>query len=127
MTLSHRHDKQGGFTLVEVLIALTIIAIALTALLKSTAQTVSSTQRLKEKNISHWVAMQGVSMLQLGLVTTRPNEEMTQVTELLNQKWYWRVKITPTPIKAVDMIVIRVSRNQSGPFTSPLTAFRFAP
>lgn len=127
MIRSERRRTVAGFTLIEVLIALTIIAIALTALLKSTAQTVSSTQRLKEKSISHWVAMQGVSMIQLGLVAVKTNEEMTQVTNMLNQRWYWRVKITTTPIKSVEKITITVSKNQGGPFTSPLIAFRYAP
>jgi len=125
MIIYKRQD--AGFTLIEVLIALTIIAIALTALLKSTAQTVSSTHRLKEKNISHWVAMQGVSMIQLGLIAVKTNEEITQVTNMLNQRWYWRAKVTPTLVKSVETITVRVSRNQSGPFTSPLIAFRYRP
>lgn len=41
--------KTSGFTLIEVLLALTIIAVALTALLKAIAQNVEHTQRIKEK------------------------------------------------------------------------------
>jgi general secretion pathway protein I len=88
----------AGFTLIEVLLALAIIAIALTALLKSTAQNVTNTHRLKEKTISHWVAMQGVSMIQLHLLPVKLNEDITQVTKMLGQRWYWRAKITKTSI-----------------------------
>ncbi|WED44183.1 GspI family T2SS minor pseudopilin variant LspI [Legionella cardiaca] len=117
--------KQCGFTLIEVLIALSVIAIALTALLKATAQNVANTQRLQEKTISHWIAIQGVTMVQLGLLTVTPSKEVTQITNMLGQRWYWRVKINATPIKSVQQITITTSKNQAGPFTNPLIAFRY--
>jgi len=117
-------NNEKGFTLIEVLLALSVIAIALTALIKATAQTVSTTSRIKEKSISHWVAMQGVSTIQLGLLTVPPNQEITQVTRMLGQRWYWRAKLLPTPIKHLQQINITVSKKQSGPFGDLLIAFR---
>jgi general secretion pathway protein I len=116
---------KSGFTLVEVLLALAIIAIALTALLKVTAQNIENTQRIKDKTISHWVAMQGVTMIQLNLVQVNSSQESTQTTTLLNQKWYWRAKISPTALKKIQQITISVSLNSSGPFREELTAFRY--
>ena len=113
-----------GFTLMEVLIALAIVAIALTALLKATAQDISYSERLKEKNISHWVAMQGVRMIQLNLLPVKDNQEITQVTTLLGQRWYWRAKITPTSMPRVKKIQIKLSQKQSGPFQDALLAFK---
>jgi general secretion pathway protein I len=121
------HARQSGFTLIEVLLALAIIAIALTALIKSTAQNVSNTHRIKEKTISHWIAMQGTAMIQLGLLPLKVNQEVTQVTTMFGQHWYWRAKIIKTPLKSVEQITIKVSSNQAGPFTDPLVAFRYAP
>ncbi len=115
----------AGFTLIEVLLALTIIAIAFTALIKATTQMISNTQRIKEKTISHWVAMQGVSMIQLGLLAVNANEEVTKVTKMLGQRWYWRVKITPTAIKSMQQIIVTVSKKQTGPFGDPLVAFKY--
>ncbi|MBA3536958.1 MAG: GspI family T2SS minor pseudopilin variant LspI [Tatlockia sp.] len=120
-------SKKSGFTLIEVLLALAIIAIALTALLKATAQNVSNTQRLKEKSISHWIAMQGVAMVQLNLVQIPDNQEITKVTSMLGQRWYWRASLSTTPIKSMQQITIRVSKNQAGPFADPLIAFRYQP
>jgi general secretion pathway protein I len=119
--------QNGGFTLIEVLLALAIIAIALTALLKATAQNVSNTQRLKEKSISHWIAMQGVAMVQLNLVQIPGNQEITKVTSMLGQRWYWRAKLSATPIKSMQQITISLSKNQAGPFANPLIAFRYQP
>lgn len=121
--LSLLNDK--GFTLIEVLLALAIIAIALTALLKATAQNVANTQRIQEKAISHWVAMQGVSMVQLGLLIPSASQEITKATTMLGQHWFFRVKSSATAIKSVQQITITVSKNQAGPFTNPLIAFRY--
>lgn len=118
---------KSGFTLIEVLLALSIIAIALTALLKATSQNIENTQRVKDKSISHWVAMQAVTMIQLRLVQLNPSQESTQVTALLGEKWYWRAKITPTPIKTIQQLTISLSLNQSGPFREELTAYRYVP
>ncbi len=116
-----------GFTLIEVLLALAVIAIALTALLRATGQNVAHTQRIKEKSISHWVAMQGVAAIQLGLVVVPPNQEITEVTTMLGQRWYWRAKLIQTPIKTAQQINITVSKNPAGPFTDLLIAYRYMP
>lgn len=119
--------KTEGFTLIEVLLAMAVIAIALTALLKATAQNVLTTQRIKDKAISHWIAMQGVAMVQLGLVEVRSNQEVTKITNLLGQRWYWRAKLNATAIKSTEQITITVSKKQAGPFQDPLIAFRYRP
>lgn len=121
------NNRTSGFTLIEVLLALAIIAIALTALLKATAQNIENTHRIKEKTISHWVAMQGVSMIQLNLITVNQSQESTQATTMLDQQWYWRAKISSTPLKKMQKITISVSSKQTGPFREELIAFRYLP
>jgi general secretion pathway protein I len=116
-----------GFTLIEVLIALSIIAIALTALLKSTSQSIEHTERIKDKSISHWVAQQGITAIQLGLIPINLNQEITQVTTMLGQRWYWRAKLTNTKIKTTKKITITVSKNPEGDFTDPLVGARYSP
>lgn len=117
----------SGFTLVEVLLALAIIAIALTALLKAIAQNVENTQRIKEKTISHWVAMQGVAMIELGLLQINQNQETTQDTSMLGEHWFWRAKISSTPQQSIQLITILVSTQKAGPFREELYAFRYVP
>ena len=119
-----KRNSHTGFTLIEVLIALAIIAIALTALFKATAQDIATTQRIKEKSISHWVAMQGVAAIKLGLLPISLNQEVTQVTTMLGQRWYWRANLITTPIKSMQQITITVSPEQNHPFTDPLIAYR---
>lgn len=109
----------------EVLLALVIIAIALTALLKVTGQNIENTTRVKEKTISHWIAMQAVTMIQLNLVQLNQSNDSTQVTTMLNRKWYWRARVSNTALKKTQRLTILVSTKESGPFREELTAFRY--
>lgn len=129
MTLKRAYGKklQPGFTLIEVLLALAIIAIALTALLKALAQNVENTQRIKQKTVSHWVAMQGVAMVQLGLLQINSSQETTQDTTMLGEHWFWRARVSSTPQKSIQLITISVSTEKSGPFREELHAFRYVP
>lgn len=120
-------NNSHGFTLIEVLLALAIISIALTALLKVTSQNVENTKRLKDKAISHWVAMQGVAMVQLDMIELNPSIEATEATTLFNSKCYWRVQTSPTPNKHVQLITIKTSFSDTGPFGETVKAFRYLP
>ena len=125
--LVFRKRSINGFTLIEVLLSLAIIAIAFTALMKASAQNIVGAQQVKNKTISHWVAHQGIQLIQLGLVKATTAEEVTEATTLFNEKWYWRAKIQATPVKSIQKIIVTVSQTQSGPFTNGMVAYRFIP
>lgn len=78
----------AGFTLIEVMVALTIIAISLGALLSTSgAQAVSATY-LKQKTLAHWVAMN--ELTQLRILKSLPDVgEKKGSTEMANHEWYW--------------------------------------
>ncbi len=111
----------------EVLIALAVVAIALSALIKATAQSVTHTDHIKHQLIGHWVAMQGVASVQLNLLPVHLNQTITEATTLLGEKWYWRATVTNTSIDSVQQIRIVRSQTQAGPFLNPLIAYRVAP
>src|SRR3990167_3785623 len=108
--------KNIGFTLFEVLVALMIIAISFTAILKASSQNIAQRIRVQDKIISQWVATQGIKLVQLGLVKASRQFSTTKVTTIFNQRWYWRVQYNPSPIPMVRQITLIISHNQDGPF-----------
>lgn len=116
-------NKFNGFTLIEVLIALSILAIALTALLKSSAENISHTNRIKEKTIKHWVAMQAINQIQMQHMSLRVGLPTTSSYKAFGKTWYFQAKLIPTQIKKVQKIIITVSNQQHAPYTDPLVAF----
>ena len=119
-------EPPQGFSLLEVLLALAIIAIAFTALLKASAQSLSNTARLKDTTLRHWVGLQAVASAQLGILPIHIDGQETAHTTLLNTHWYWRVKLSKTPIHDMEQLTFTFSNTPAGPFAHPLVAFRRA-
>ena len=117
-------NKQKGFTLIEVLVALAILAIALTALLQNTASIVQTNRRLDESLMKHWVAMQAINAIQLGIVSVENNALATHSYQLFGQTWYWQAQSQTTFIKTMREIHVRVSEQKMGPFKEVLVGFR---
>lgn len=82
------YKQSSGFTLVEVLVALTIIAIALGALLNTAGTQASSTAYLKHKTIAHWVAVNELTQLQIASEFPDLGDKRGS-TEMANHAWYW--------------------------------------
>lgn len=99
--------KNKGFTLIEVLIALAILSIALTAIIKSTSQNIKNTLYLQNKTIANWVGAEIVAEIESGLLTVQDN--LTDKTEMLGQKWTWEASIKPTPNKKIKELNVTVS------------------
>lgn len=81
----------SGMTLIEVLVALAIAAIALTAVIKAASENIRGTAHLQNKTIALWVGQEVMSEVQLGLLklpedSTGDSGEMN----MLGQDWYWR-------------------------------------
>ncbi|PJD93658.1 MAG: type II secretion system protein GspI [Legionella sp.] len=122
-----RASSQGGFTLIEVLLALMIIAIGLTALLKTMGQNIHSTSRLKDKSVQHMVVMSALADIQSNTVSASLNHEITRTSHVFGHTWYWRAKITATSVKSMQQISVSASPNQTGPFTNQLIGYRYIP
>ena len=119
--------RQAGFTLLEVLIALAVLAIALAALIKVGGDNAAATAYLRERTLAHWVGMNQVAEIQVKgewpSVGTKRGEE-----EMANHEWYWEVKVSETPdqdIRRLD-VEVRLNEDQEAP-PSTLTAYLAKP
>ncbi len=85
--------KHAGFTLIEVMVALTIIAISLGALLSTSGTQANSASYLKQKTLAHWVAAN--ELAQLNIEKAFPDlGEQKGSTSMANHDWYWIRKTT---------------------------------
>lgn len=108
MALARRmHNRQSGFTLVEVLVAMAVIAIGLAALITEAGTTTRNATELKLRTYAGWVASNALAEIRLepGWVETgsKRGEEM-----LARQRWYWRADISSTEddnLRRIDVYV----------------------
>ena len=98
-----------GFTLLEVLVALAILAISLAVLLKISAQNASNAAYLRDKTFAHWVAQNQLNRLNIEAPTLWLAEgEQEGVEEMAGREWKWRLIVSNTvdaDLREVDIAV----------------------
>lgn len=105
-------QTKRGFTLIEVLIALVILAIALTAVIKATSGVARNAVYLQDKTAAQWVALNVYNQYALGLLTISPTLETTQSSTTMFQKnWHWNALFSPTQNDTVINIQVQVRAN----------------
>ncbi len=77
-----------GFTLIEVMVALTIIAISLGALLNTSGAQANSATYLKQKTLAHWVAVNELTQIRISKVFPDIGDKKGSTT-MANHDWYW--------------------------------------
>lgn len=101
--------RAHGFTLVEVLAAVAVLAIALAAILSGMARYASSASYLRERTIALWVAQNRLTELMAQPQwpsTGRSNDDV----EMAGIEWRWSTVIQTTPDDRLRRIDISVSR-----------------
>ena len=84
-----------GFTLLEVLVALTIVALALGALISTSGSQASSAGYLKQKTVAHWVAMNEITRLQVEKAWPGKGDTKGS-TAMAGAEWYWTLTVNET-------------------------------
>jgi general secretion pathway protein I len=88
-------NSSRGFTLLEVMIALAIIAIALGALISTSGSQANSAGYLKQKTLAHWVALNELTRLQA--TNTWPDiGDKKDSVEMTGIEWFWTRTVKPT-------------------------------
>ena len=99
--------RSAGFTLLEVLVATTIIALALGAVIRSTATGTANLGYLRDKTLAHWVAMNQLAELDAQR-RFPPVGRSSGTEEFGGREWRWEREVKETPDKDVRRVEIRV-------------------
>ena len=102
-----RGHAAAGFTLVEVLVALVIVALGAAAVLVALRTAADSAQRQRERMLAGYVAMNRLT--ETRLEPEWPNLGTREgVVEMGGRSWRWRQEITRTPSEGVLQITVQV-------------------
>ncbi len=117
-----------GFTLLEVMVALVVVAIALAALVKGGGQSATTAAWLRDKTFAHWVAMNRVTELRLQKQWPDAGESNSD-EEMGRHHWYSLAKVITTDDPDVRRleVEVRASDSKEAPVVARVTAFLTRP
>lgn len=96
-----------AFTLLEVLVALAVLALALGALVRAGGEQARSLDHLRTRSFAEWVAADQLARARLA--ETWPDTGTRRgVTHMGERQWHWRQSVSPTEDEDIRRIEIAV-------------------
>ena len=108
-----------GFTLVEVLVALMIVAMGLAALMTAVSGTARASGYLRDKTLAQWIALNRLSEVRLNTNTLGDNHDTGEV-DFANRKWHYDTRYFTTSVASMKRVVVRVWAGDSKTKGNPI-------
>ncbi|HET7766627.1 MAG TPA: type II secretion system minor pseudopilin GspI [Burkholderiales bacterium] len=99
--------RPRGFTLVEILVALAVLAIALTAAAHSLGAAIDTTTELRERMLARWVAEDRLTELELKSEWPALDTQEGDAT-MGGRKFHWIQETGVTPLTRLRRVVVGV-------------------
>lgn len=115
--------RRCGFTLLEVLVALAILAIAMAALIRVASDSARTQLILQERTLAGWVAENVIAELQLEGRWPDAGSRFNGEAVMADRDWRWTVEVQATPepdLRRVDVHVHAIGEDTAA---AQLTAF----
>lgn len=106
--------QAAGFTLLEVLVALVVLALSLGAIIKATGDYTINQAYLRDRTFAEWVARNYLAEQQLSAVwpstgRTKGEVELPLKTgDRPGREWRWVMQVTQTPEQDLRRLDVRV-------------------
>ncbi len=111
-----------GFTLIEVMVALTIVAFSLTAVAASMSQMIDAANAMRDRTYASWIAQNKIA--EMRLANTVP--EVSSTSGELDYgygRWAWRAVVSETGIENFMRIDVSITYADSDYVIRTVTGF----
>jgi general secretion pathway protein I len=96
-----------GFTLIEVLVALMVVAMGLAALMITVSSTARTSGYLRDKTLAQWMALNRLSDVRLNVTKFGQNTDTGEIY-FANRTWHYDTRYFDTSIASMKRVVVRV-------------------
>jgi general secretion pathway protein I len=108
-----------GFTLVEVLVALTVVALGLTALMVAVSGTARTSGYLRDKTIAQWIALNRLTQVRLMVNKLGDNQDTGQL-DFAGRKWHYDTRYFDTQFQSMKRVEVRVYLGDANTKSNPI-------
>ena len=111
-----------GFTLVEILVALAVLAIALTATARSLGAAIDTTAALRDRTLARWVAEDRLAQLELS--KEWPDLDVKEGdADMGGRAFHWRQQTGVTPAARMRRVEVSVFHPGTDSMLAKMTGF----
>jgi general secretion pathway protein I len=105
-----RQRPQSGFTLIEVLVALVIVAVGMSALMGALSSSAKTVVYMQDKTFAEWVGLNQIANLRLQLTQGQvpPTGNTTGDIDFAGRSWHWRQEVIATQVQGIERIDVKV-------------------
>jgi general secretion pathway protein I len=114
--------RQAAFTLIEVMVALAIVALSLSAVVASVSQMVTAASAMQERTYASWIAQNKISEIRLSDTTPEVSKSDDRVT-FASVDWALKTTISETGVENLYRIDVAVSYAESDQTVRTVTGF----
>lgn len=98
-----------GFTLIEVVVALAIVALGMLALFGAVSDAANNVAWLRDRTLASWIAADRVAELRLSGEYPSVDESGGDV-EMAGRHWHWTAKVSDTAVAGLRRVDVSVRR-----------------
>lgn len=115
---------ERGFTLIEVLAALVIVALGMMGVIEAVTQAARNGTYLRDKTLAHWVAMNVVTERRLAASPPDVGKTSDEV-ELAGVRWKWELVTTQTQVQSMRRmdVSVRLATDADGAALASVSGF----
>lgn len=104
----------SGFTLIEVLVALAIVAFGMAAVMAAMTSAADNAYFLRDKTFAQWIAINQITVQRLKQALPSKGKTEGEIEDFVGRHWVWQQDVQPLQLKGMWRIDVSVRPLRDG-------------